>query len=172
MAPVMTGRPPVPTTPAAAIAALNAHLPMVLEGRALEYLGWQRPTPLSLLIPVEGIRDGCTSDPYLLRLGFTCYPDWPPSTQFVNPSTLAYEYPRDVKYLPRIEGTNEISVHAQFGALPIQVVCCSATLEFYEVGHGVEDRHLWDPAVHNFAATLNAVRRGLRPPFYKGVQAT
>lgn len=172
MAPVTPGRPPVPTTPAVAVAALDAHLPVVLRGRTLDEVRWRRPTPLTLLIPVDGTRAGAPPDPYLLRLGFSHYPDWPPSTQFVNPSTSSYEFPVDARHLPRIEGTNEISIHAQYGSPPIQLVCSSVTLEFYAVGHGVEQRHLWDPDVHTFAATLNAVRHGLRPPFYKGPQAT
>ncbi len=171
MAPVRLGRPPVAVTPAVAAAALDNHLPTVLRGRSLEDAGWSRPTPLTLLVPVEGARAEGGVDGYVVRLGFSHYPDWPPSAQFVNPLTSTYRYPDDLEHLPQIDGTNEISVHRQYANTGIQLICCSVTLEFYEVGHSVEDRHLWDPAVQTFAATINAIQMGLRQPYYRGRQA-
>ncbi len=70
---------PLPNTPARAQAALDAHLPLALRGRTLDEVGWARPDPLTLLIPLSGIREDGTRDDFLLRLHFLYYPDWPPS---------------------------------------------------------------------------------------------
>jgi hypothetical protein len=160
---------PVPNTPARARAALEADLPLVLRGRTLDEAGWTRPDPLTILVPLVGIREDKTRDDFLLRLQFGYYRDWPASAQFVNPETGSYCYPDDVSWLPRIEGTNEIAVHANYDNR-LQLVCASVTLEFYLVRHGVAERLLWDPRMQNFSATLTAIERGLRPPFYKGRQ--
>ncbi len=159
---------PVPVTPALAVAVVDRHLPIVLQGRTLDEAGWRRPTPLSLLVPLAAERADGGTDDFLLRLGFTYYPDWPPSALFVNPATGSYRYPDDRLHLPAIN-TPEIAVHAHFDGVP-QLVCCSFVLEFYLVRHGGEVRHLWDPSLHTFAATLNAIRRALRQPYYQGRQ--
>ena len=163
------GADPIPGAPAVARAALDAHLLKVLRGQSLEEAGWVRPDPLTLLIPlVSELPTGERHD-YLLRLQFGYYPEWPPSAQFVNPETKRYAYPQDVSWLPRIEGTPEIQVHTNYGAVQ-QLLCCSLTLEFYLVRHGVEEKHLWDAGRMNFGATLHAIRRGLGPEFYRGRQ--
>jgi hypothetical protein len=165
---------PVPNTPVRAQAALDAHLPLALRGRTLEEAGWARPDPLTLLIPLFGVCGDGTRDDYLLRLHFLYYPDWPPSAQFVNPETRTYRHPDDVRWLPRIDGTGEISVHAQYdapGGGKVQLICASVTLEFYQVLHSVEERLVWDSRVQNFSAALAAIERVLRQPFYKGRQA-
>jgi len=164
------GTDPLPNTPAQARAALDKHLPVVLRGRTMEEVGWIRSDLLTLLIPVFGVNEIGKADDYLLKLHFGYYPEWPPSAQFVNPETKRYVFPEDIRWLPRIEGTNEISVHTNNPPIG-QLICCSVTLEFYQIKHGVEARHLWDPARQNFAATLNAIERGLRLPYYKGRQA-
>lgn len=165
---------PIPNTPALAAAALDADLPCVLRGRTLEDLGWKRPDRLTLLIPLVGVRHDGTRDDFLLRLNFLHYPEWPPSAQFVNPATQNYKYPEDACWLPTVDGAGEIAVHAQYdlpqSAGKIQLICASVTLEFYQVLHGVQDRHVWDPNVHNFAATIAAIERVLRPPHYKEPQ--
>jgi hypothetical protein len=166
---VQVGQVPVPVTPALAVAALDRHLPKVLGGRSLAAAGWRRPSTLTLLVPLTGDRADGGSDDFLVRMGFAYYPNWPPSVLFVNPQTLDYRFPDDRGHLPAITGTNELAVHATFEGVP-QLVCCSFVLEFYQVRHGVEPRHLWDPTVHTFAATLNALRQALREPFYQGRQ--
>jgi hypothetical protein len=144
-------------------------LPSVLRGRTLEEVGWLRPDPLTLLIPLAGTRANGIEDPYVLRLRFGYYPEWPPSALFVNPDTREYAYPGDLTWLPSISGTPEIQIHANHNPIG-QLICASVTLEFYLIRHGVQPEHVWDPARHNFAVTLNAVTRGLRPPFYQGPQ--
>src|SRR5258708_26548209 len=67
-------------------------------------------------------------DVYLLRLYFSYYPAWPPSARFVNPGTRQ-SGPGDRQWLPAIEGTNEVHVHASYPPSGEQLICCSATLE-------------------------------------------
>jgi len=161
------GADPVPVAPAVAKAALEAHLSKVLRGQSLEEAGWVRPDLLTLLIPLAGQLPGGEPDDFLLRFHFGYYPEWPPSAQFVNPETRRYTFPEDVSWVPKIEGTPEIQTHTNYNSGG-QLICCSLTLEFYLVRHGVEEKHLWDSKTMNFGATLYAIRRGLGPQFYKG----
>jgi len=134
-----------------------------------EQLGWKQPDARTLLVPVHGTYADVRDD-YLLRLRFLTGRDWPPSAQFVNPETLEYAISLDQHHLPVIDGT-EVKVHPSYagpdGAL--QLVCCSATLEYYDVLHGGDDRILW-AANDDFMVTLNAIRRAMRAD-YKGRQA-
>lgn len=161
------GKEPIPNTPVLAIETLDRHMPLVLRGKTLEEMGWERPDLLTLLVPLRAVNANGSADEYLLRLHFGYYPEWPPSAQFVNPITREYKYPDDMRWLPRIEGTNEIQVHPNYDNNKGQLICSSVTLEFYLVRHGVEQRHLWGER-QNFAATLSAIQHGLRQPFYKG----
>ena len=88
----------------AGAAALDEDSPRVLrllEASSLEQLGWSRPNRLSLLVPMSGTYQD-NKDEYLLRLGFQAYRKWPPSAQFVNPETLAYVYPQDQHFVPKL----------------------------------------------------------------------
>lgn len=165
----MTRTAPTPATPAAAVGALEEHLPLVLKGSSIEDLGWTRLDPLTLLVPTVGERSDGSLDEFLLRLGFGYYPRWPPSAQFVNPSTNSYAVGQDEYWLPRV-AANWFKTHANYkhNGRQLQLICCSATLEFYQVEHGVKDHHRWDPLRQNFAATINAVERALKPPHYQG----
>jgi hypothetical protein len=163
------GIAPVLATPSDAIAAFERDLPKALKGRTLEEAGWRRLDGMSLLVPLQGQQANGTMDDYLLRLGFACYPDWPPSALFVNPQTLSYDAVKDKCWLPKIEGSNEIAIHQNFNGQG-QLVCCSLTLEFYAVKHGVQPEHVWNPQQHNFAATINQIDWALRSQFYKGRQ--
>ena len=106
---------------------------------------------------------------YLLRLYFSHYPAWPPSARFVNPATRQFAA-GDGRWLPAINGASEVHVHANYAGTSGQVICCSATLEFYQVNHGVADQHRWQPG-SSFASTLNVLSRYMRPPAYTGRQA-
>jgi hypothetical protein len=171
---------------------VDRHLASVLAERTLESVGWARPDPLTLYVPLRGFTTPTSAfaygfdpseppaegerpfagapdgDDYLLRLYFSYYPGWPPSAQFVNPATMQFG-PGDKAWLPMVSDTNELHVHASYGDSGKQVICCSATLEFYLVNHGVEDRHRWQPG-SSFAITLNVLSRYLRPPAYTGRQ--
>ena len=177
--------------PAVAAAAVDAHLAGMLRGRVPEDVGWERPAdqPLTLYVPLRGfavptqvcsygfdptaeditpyaeLPDG---DDYLLRLFFSHYPQSPPSARFVNPATHRFDAATDLRWLPNIQGTNEVFVHPSYNNAG-QLVCCSSTLEFYEVNHGVEPRHRWVPGAR-FAVLLNTLSRYLRPDAYKGRQ--
>lgn len=164
---------PVLANPADARDALDTDIPKVLRGIPFERSGWQRPDPLTLLVPMWGMREGQAPDLYLLRLHFGYYPEWPPSTQFVNPLTGAYDSATDARWLPRIEGNNRIQVHQSYAdshrpGVTLQLICASVTLEFYAVRHGGQERDVWSREHHNFAATLNEIRSGLGQPWYRG----
>jgi hypothetical protein len=160
---------PVPSTPADAAAALDDDLPVVLKGASLDDVEWMRPDPLTLVVPLIGGRPGTAGQLYFLKLNFGYYRAWPPSALFVNPMSLQYDKTKDKIWLPNISGCQEIAVHPDYQEKG-QLICCSSTLEFYMVGHGVEAKHMWDPKSQNFAATINAIRRALRSDFYKGRQ--
>lgn len=185
------GGTPVPADVGQARAALDSHLDRVLGGRTLEAVGWERPDALTLYVPLRGYTSSTSAsaygfdpsetaadgeqpfagapagDDYLLRLYFSYYPDWPPSARFINPDTRQFQA-GDNRWLPSITGTNELSVHPSFQVVG-QLICCSATLEFYMVNHAVQDQHRWQPG-SSFAITLNALSRYLRPPTYLGRQ--
>lgn len=184
---------PVPADFGQARDAVDRHLSQGLAGRTLESAGWERPDPLTLYVPVRGFTAATTAvaygfdptvdpagagafadapagDDYLLRLYFSHYPAWPPSGRFVNPSTRQFAA-GDERWLPAITGTNELHVHANYGGTSGQVICCSATLEFYLVNHQVAEQHRWQPG-SSFAATLNVLSRYMRPPAYTGRQAS
>jgi hypothetical protein len=161
---------PIPLSPANARLNFEADLPVVLRGRSLEELGWIRLDHLTLVIPLVGQADGLTPEFYFLRLNFGYYRDWPPSAIFVNPRTKEFKESEDKIWLPRIEGCPEIHVHANYENKG-QLICCSATLEFYKVRHGVKEMHIWDSTSQNFAATIHAVQRAIQSSFYKGRQS-
>lgn len=163
------GKAPVLATPSDAIAAFERDLPKALKGRTMEAAGWRRLDGMTLLVPFQGRQASGTLDDYLLRLGFAYYPDWPPSALFVNPQTSSYDLAKDKCWLPQIDGCNEIAIHADFNQQG-QLVCCSLTLEFYAVRHGVQREHVWNPQEHNFSATINQIDWALKSQFYKGRQ--
>jgi len=161
---------PVLATPSDAIAAFERDLPKALKNRTLEEAGWRRLDDMTLLVPLWAPKTNGLSDEYLLRLGFAYYPGWPPSALFVNPKTLSYDKAKDKCWLPKIEGCPEIATHIDYMNRG-QLICCSLTLEFYNVLHDVKPEHLWDSKKHNFAATINQIDWALRSPFYKGRHA-
>lgn len=146
----------------AGLKAMEEDLPRVLrliEAPSIESLGWQRPTKLTLTIPLSGTHNGKTDD-YLLRLGFQAYREWPPSAQFVNPVTGEFVHPQDQHFVPILKSP-ECYTHAAYnrpGRSPVQLVCCSATLEFYEVLHSVEPHHVWRET-DTFFVTLTAIQK-------------
>lgn len=186
------GGPSAPEPFEQARAALDRHLDKVLGGRVLEAVGWHRPDPLTLYVPLRGYTSATSAsaygfdpsepptdgqqlfaeapegDDYLLRLYFSHYPTWPPSARFVNPATKEFG-PHEKEWLPNISGASELHVHAAYGDGGEQLICCSATLEFYLVNHDVQERHRWRPG-SSFAITLNTLSRYLRPPTYTGRQ--
>jgi hypothetical protein len=143
--------------------ALDGDIPRVLKVKgvsSLEELGWSRPNRLSLLVPMLGTFQGKT-DEFLLRLGFQAYRQWPPSAQFVNPDTLQYAGVEDQRFVPKLT-SGECHTHVAYQrdqqSKKIQLICCSATLEFYEVLHNVEDHHLWRDT-DTFLTTINAIQK-------------
>lgn len=159
----VAGQAPVINTKAG-IQAFNEDLPRVLAARgvdSMEALGWTRPDDLTLLVPMQATHQGAT-DSFLLRLQFQAYRDWPPSAQFVNPETAHYAGQQDQHHVPQLV-SNECRTHASYATASgktIQLICCSATLEFYEVLHNVQPEHLWRET-YNFLTTIQAISRAM-----------
>lgn len=149
-------------------ASFAEDLPRVLAGRTLDELGWIIPNPLTLLVPV--VAGAEAADDYLLRLGFQYYPEWPPSTLFVNPRTLEFDRDRDLYWLPKVEGDNGFAVHRHYSAEKYsgQLICSSVSLQFYLVLHDVKTEHVWNSTRHTFGATVSRVQEALRSSHYKG----
>lgn len=152
----------------AGLLALEEDLPRVLEvldATSLDALGWTRPNKLTLLIPIAGKYQN-KEEAFLLKLGFQAYRMWPPSAQFVNPQSGAYEQRVDRHHVPKLTHSG-CHTHPEYG-LPtgaqVQLVCCSATLEFYEVLHSVESHHVWRET-DTFLTTLNAIRLAFQSSF-------
>ncbi len=157
---------------AAGRAVLAEDLPRVLralESDNLEALGWSKPDARTLLVPIHGILEEMRDD-YLLRLQFLTGRGWPPSAQFVNPETLDYRIPDDFHHLPVLESP-QVRVHTKYDGPngPIQLICCSATYEYYDVLHGGEDTHLWR-STDSFHVTISAIQRAMGS-HYKGRHA-
>lgn len=154
------GREVLEQSLAAALAYHDAESP--------EALGWKRLGSRTLLIPLSGVLDG-VKESYLLRLDFLTSRDWPPSAKFVDPETFEYRGVADQHHLPRLESP-EAHVHPEYrrtGAdAPIQLICCSATYEYYDVLHGGEEAKIWR-AGDTFLVTLNAVQRAMQT-HYRG----
>lgn len=161
---------PVPSDPEVALAAFDADLPRVLRGKTNDEVEWQRPDPLTLLVPMWAAVDGAPPDLFLLKLYFGYYPEWPASAQFVNPITRAYDPEKDKIWLPRIEGNSRIQVHANYegNGRKLQLICSSTTLEFYLVRHGGKEEDVWSHPQRNFSVTINEIRGGLLPQWYRG----
>jgi len=148
----------------AGLAAFEEDLPRVLralDAESIEVLGWKRPSKLVLLVPMTGMI-GDKVDQFMLRLGFQAYRTWPPSAQFVNPETGTYVYPQDQSHVPKLtspECQSHIAYQRPNGGTT-QLICCSATFEFYEVLHGVEQHHVWRDT-DSFLTTISAIRKAL-----------
>lgn len=148
--------------------AFQRDLQAVLKESTLADRGWSQPDDLTLLVPmlVENAAQGQV-DLYLLKLVFDHYPKGPPSAQFINPLTMNYTFPNDVRWVPKCESAPDVHFHPNYKS-GAQLICSSSTLEFYKVNHDVKPEHVWDPQRMNFLTTLAAIRRGLAPPYYKG----
>lgn len=156
---------------AAGRAVLAQQLPLVLEAlgyKSLEEAGWKQPDASTLLIPLTARLDGERHD-YTLKLKFLTCNDWPPSAQFVNPDTNGYSFPADTEHLPRIEGYDPVNVHTNYCGSLKQLICCSATYEYYAVLHSGDDKTAWR-SNDTFLVTLNAIRKALGSRYYKGRQ--
>jgi hypothetical protein len=151
-------------------AALDEDIPRVLRllnVDSLDQLGWSRPNRLVLLVPMAGILNGVW-DTYLLRLGFQAYRTWPPSAQFVNPETGIYSHPGDKRFIPRLTSP-ECHTHDAYNRPnggTMQLVCCSAVLEFYEISHPVNSEHVWRET-DTFFTTISALHKAFAS-FYGG----
>lgn len=148
--------------------AFQRDLQSILKDNTLTDRGWSKPDELTLLVPMlaERTQPGQV-DLYLLRLFFDHYPKGPPSAQFINPVTMTYMHPEDMRWVPKCEGAPDIHFHPTYNGAG-QLICSSTTLEFYKVNHDVKPEHVWDPQRMNFLTTIASIRRGLAPAYYRG----
>ncbi|WP_130724199.1 hypothetical protein [Rhizobium ruizarguesonis] len=140
---------------------LEQQLPRVLTftGQRIDELGWQRLSDRTLLVPMYGVH-GETKERYLLRLDFLTGNDWPPSAKFVNPETLDYEMGTDQHHLPVLTSP-EVHMHPAYTAgdgRVLQLICCSAVFQYYDVVHGGEESILWRDN-DTFVRTISAIER-------------
>lgn len=152
--------------PARGIESFARDLAVVLAGKALDDLSWARPDDLTLFIPMQSR----AADLFLLRLQFQFYPEWPPSAIFVNPLTRNYVIGADAVWLPKINAPH-LQVHQNYAGKDRQLICNSSTVEFYELGHSVEQRHVWNEQTSNFALTIHTINSALRGEHYGGRQS-
>lgn len=147
--------------------ALDETLPLVLSflGNSLEELGWERVDDTTLAIPMTAGADG--AERFLLRLSFLTGRAWPPSAQFVNPETLEYDLRTDQEHLPRLQSSH-VQTHSTFDnpdGKKVQLICCSATLEFYDVLHDVQPQHVWKDS-DTFLVTITAIQQAMRHSYH------
>ena len=140
---------------------VKEHLPQVLafKGNTMEGLGWCLHSDRTLLVPMRGSYQGA-EDEYLLRLDFLSGCEWPPSARFVNPDTLDYEVNADQHHLP-VLASPELHVHPAYQSndgRTLQLICCSAVFQYYDVVHGGDDAILWRKT-DTFLHTLTAIER-------------
>ena len=155
--------------PKAGLQAFEEDVPKVLKilgASSIEELGWKRDN-LFLMIPMTAELNG-QSDKFLLRLGFHGYREWPPSAKFVNPETGDYQYPDDQHHVPQLDSPacrTHLAYQKSDGG-KIQLICCSATLEFYQVLHSVDEAYVWKSS-YTFYTTLRAIQRAMHT-HYRG----
>lgn len=155
-------RPTIDTV--AGLNSLEEDLPRVLHvlgATSIEDLGWTRPNKLVLHIPMTATFNG-VADEFLLRLGFQAYSKWPPSAIFINPASGTYAFPEDTHHVPHLT-SGECQTHTGYdrpGGGKMQLICCSATLEFYDVLHSVDPHHIWKETT-SFLTTYRAIERAM-----------
>lgn len=160
---------PVANDPLLAKEALDEHLALMFEIKGvanLEELGWTRPTPLTLRIPMRAV-SGNQVDEFMLELGFSYYPDWPPSARFINPNTGAFDPATDYCWVPILDGSPAIYTHRVYngpdGKVYLGFICCSFTLDYYLSRHGVSfpGTH-WKAKDRKFLATISVLEHAMR----------
>lgn len=153
---------PQPVDPAAARAAVRAHMAKALDGYAYDY-----DDDRTIFVRMLATAPDGTQDMYMIRLTFLYYPDWPPSVTFVNVETAKY----DGTHWPRIAGSSTLALYPNYGDAPTGMVCNSMTFEYYFWGgHSPSDEIRWSKEKHTFAATIAELRDNLRQPYYQGKQ--
>lgn len=145
-------------------AVLSETLPDVLSLLGAEQppdLGWSMPDAHTLLVPMQGVMSG-VSENFLLRLHFRTGREWPPSAQFVNPDTWDYDGVVDRHHVPALTSPS-VHTHPEYNSPygTCQLICCSATYEYYDVLHGGEERHLWRET-DTFYRTIHAIETAMR----------
>jgi hypothetical protein len=128
---------------------------------------------------LRGRRNGEPDDGYYVELGAKFYDYWPPTTVFVDPNT-GTEAEQDTRWWPKIEGAGDFGFSTtnfaaeyvtRLGAPMHQLVCFTATAQYYMVDHNPPEHTVWKQGSHTLARTLARLHELLGPPFYKGPSA-
>lgn len=125
---------------------------------------------------LRGRRDDLPDDEFYVELGAKYYDYWPPTTAFVDPGTGA-EAAQNTRWWPTIAGAADFGFSttnfaAQYvtrlGAPMRQLVCFTATAQYYMVDHNPPEHTVWKQGDHTLARTLARLHELLGPPFYNG----
>lgn len=132
---------------------------------AMDGLRWEEESGLVTFVTLPAQRADGVADAYLARFSFVYYPDWPPSVTFVNPSTRAY----DPAYWPKINNSDRMALHPEYGDAPAGLICNSMFFEYYFWGgHAQQAGQCWEKGRHTMAATVAELRIHLSQPYYIG----
>ena len=95
---------------------------------------------------------------------------------FIDPNTGAEAKP-GTRWWPTIEGASEFGFSVatfpteyvtRLGVPLQQLVCFTATAQYYMVDHNPPEHTVWRQGDHTVARTLGRLHELLGPPFYKG----
>lgn len=173
----LLGRP-APVDPEVAEAIFRRDLDQLWASGKPEERGWRREQldPLHELIILPARRDGAPDDKYYVELGALYYNSWPPTTSFVDPDSGAEATP-GTHWWPTIDGAPEFGFApaafapgylTRLGTPRQQLVCFTATAQYYMVDHNPPEHTVWQPGRQTMARTLGRLHELLGPPFYRG----
>ena len=109
-------------------------------------------------------------------MGATYYDYWPPTTAFVDPGSGKEATP-GTRWWPRIEGAPDFGFTVatfpadyltRLGESRQQLVCFTATAQYYMVDHNPPEHTVWRQGRQTLARTLGRLHELLGPPYYKG----
>lgn len=110
-------------------------------------------------------------DIYVNRLEFSHYPTYPPTIEFVNPDTLAYDPAKDQAHVPVLAKSppdQSIALSPAYDARG-QLLCHSLNYEYYiRGGHHPGPEIHWKEGTHTLVTTLMFHQKILRQPYYGG----
>ena len=113
-------------------------------------------------------------DDFHIVMDMSYYRTYPPGVAFVNPEFKLFDPDLDAYWFPKIarkpEGIN-IDYHSSYtfpSGVIKQMICNSMVLEYYQSPHSPSADERWNPAKHNFFATMSVIQTMLTKPYYGG----
>ncbi|MFC0541940.1 hypothetical protein [Kutzneria chonburiensis] len=185
----MTTPLPVPADEEVAAAVFASHIARVSASAQARAQGWVFTPidPLHAVVTVAATRATGEKDLYYVLLGAEYYDSYPPTTSFVCPpangaveGTSLDQWKQARKggrWFPLAEGLSWFAVHDSYQfqfpsedaySSPRQLVCCSATFEYYISGHNPTESQRWRQGRHTLAATLDRIQEALDSANYGG----